>query len=116
MLQHQRQKLQGGNLRMRQNLLIGPIKRLFNTLWRHAEATLWIESVKAREPMHATRIQGATEVEQQRVNSSEVHAQSLSSPCTHQRLAPCQRSANRRPGRRDWGGERRDRLHLRAQV
>src|SRR5262245_7800105 len=80
MLQHQRQKLQGGNLRMRQNLFIGPIKRLFNTLWCYAEATLRIEAVKARKTMHARRIQGPTEVEQQRVNSSEVHARSLSSP------------------------------------
>ena len=49
------------------------------------------------------------------INSGEVHARSLSSTgCTHQRPATCQRSATRRLDRRDWGGERRDRLHVRA--
>ena len=79
MLQHQRQKVQGGNLRMRHDLLISPIKCLFDTLWRHVEAKLRIELVKAREPMHARRIQGPTEVEQHRINVGEVHTQSLSS-------------------------------------
>src|SRR5215471_7753004 len=94
MLQHQRQKVQGGNLRMRHDLLISPIKCRFDMLRRHVEAKLRIELVKAREPMHARRIQGATEVKQHSINSSEVHTRSLSSTVRlHQHLATRQRSA-----------------------
>jgi hypothetical protein len=63
MLEHEREKLQGGDLLMRHELRIGPIKRLFDTLWHDVETNLWIEPVKAREPMHAGRIQGPTEIE-----------------------------------------------------
>src|SRR5439155_12471793 len=111
MLQHQRQKVQGGNLRMRHDLLISPIKCLFDTLWRHVEAKLRIELVKAREPMHTRRIQGPTEVEQHRINASEVHVWSLPSTVRlHQRYATRQRSATWRldwRDWRDWHGERR---------
>src|SRR5215470_17923627 len=79
MLQHERQKVQSGNLRMCHKLRIGPIKCVFDTLWRHLETTLRIELEKAREPMHARRIQGATEVKQHRIHTGEVHTQSLSS-------------------------------------
>ena len=35
----------------------------FGPLWHDVETNLWIEPVKAREPMHAGRIQRPTKIE-----------------------------------------------------
>src|SRR5262245_37203471 len=79
MLEHERKKLQGGDLRVRQQLRIGPIKRLFDTLWRYRQANLGVEPVEARQPMHTGGIQRATEVKEHSINALHVHSGSLSS-------------------------------------
>src|SRR5262249_46711175 len=52
MLEHQWEKPQGGDLRMCHQLRIGPIKCLFDTLWRYRKANMGVETVKTRQPMH----------------------------------------------------------------
>ena len=48
MFKHQREKLQGRDLRVRQQLCIGPIKRLFNMVWSYLEAYLGVETGEKR--------------------------------------------------------------------
>ena len=76
MFEHKREKLQGRDLRMRHQLRIGPIKRLFDTLWSYRQANVGVEPVKARQPMHTGGIERATEVKEHGINALHVHLRS----------------------------------------